>query len=413
MLVTDDNWTAGVAGLRRAEFPLLQKTTYLDNCSLGSMSNLSHHAMTSYAAQCDNFGAASWFIPGGFLDILDTMRGDIAALIGAQKHEIGLAPNVSVALNSLTSALLDPRDRVITTDLDFPSLVLGLRAKQRTGIDVDVLGSPDGSSIPCEALEQALRRPAKLVATSRVFYGSGAVQDVGKVASLAHDQGALVLVDDYQATGQLPIDVREAGIDLLVGGSLKWLCGGAACAFYYVREDLIEKLHPTVAGWFGVEDQLEFNARSINWRSDARRFELGTPSLISVALASAGLQMINEVGVPAIRKQNIALISYLTEVMTAAGYRPRISTSAAEHSALVLVDINPRPDLDDLVLRLRTDYGVIVDARNGALRISPHFYNEFSDIDRLAAAIEDCMNSHYIPAGNKLCARTATAEVFG
>ncbi len=378
---------AGNTGIRRGEFPLLRSKTYLDSCSMGSMSELSYSAMRSYADQCDRFGAASWFIPGGFLDMLDTMRGNVAELIGAHKHEVGLAPNVSVALGSLTSALLGPGDRVITTELDFPTLVLGLRARQRTGVEVDVLAAADRHSVPLTTIRQALERPAKLLATSRVLYGSGVVQDVRQLVSLARQRGVFTLIDDYQATGQVPVDVHELGIDVLVGGSMKWLCGGTACAFYYVREDLIECLEPTIAGWFGVEDQLEFNTGDLRWRADARRFELGTPSLISVGLANAGLQMIKSIGMTAIREQNIALVSHLVTRMTQAGHRPRVYTPASQHSSLVMIDIDTRPDLDKLVSQLLVEHGIIVDARNGALRVSPHFYNNTTDLDRLEQAI--------------------------
>jgi kynureninase len=382
----------GQAGLRRGDFPLVASKTYLDSCSLGSLSKLSYSAMRSYADQCDRYGAASWFAPDGFLDMLDAMRGNVAELIGAHRHEVGLAPNVSVALASLTSALLGPGDRVVTTDLDFPSLVLGLRARQRLGVEVSVLAAEDRHCVPPQAFAEGLERPAKLLATSRVLYGSGVVQDVRQLTRLAHQRGALTLIDDYQATGQLPVDVHELGIDFLVGGSMKWLCGGTACAFYYVREDLIECLEPTIAGWFGVEDQLEFHTDCLRWRTDARRFELGTPSLISVGLANAGMQMIKSIGLAAIREQNTALVSYLVARMEAAGHRPRVYTPAAEHSALVLIDIDSRPDLDKLVARLLTEHGVIVDARNGALRVSPHFYNDTADIDRLDQAVAACIS---------------------
>jgi kynureninase len=359
---------------------------------MGSMSELSYSAMRSYADQCDQLGAASWFIPGGFLDMLDTMRGNIAELIGAYKHEVGLAPNVSVALASLTSALLGPGDRVITTELDFPTLVLGLRARQRTGVEVDVLAAADRHCVQPKVIEQSLEYPAKLLATSRVLYGSGVLQDVRQLVGLAHQQGVLTLIDDYQATGQVPVDVHELGIDVLVGGSMKWLCGGTACAFYYVREDLIDSLEPTTAGWFGVEDQLEFNTDDLRWRADARRFELGTPSLISVALANMGLQMIKSIGMSAIREQNLALVSHLVTRMTAAGHRPRVYTPIGEHSSLVMIDIDTRPNLDKLVSQLLVEHGVIVDVRNGALRVSPHFYNDTRDLDRLEQAIAACIS---------------------
>src|SRR5947209_417280 len=187
------------------------------------------------------------------------LRGKFAQLIGAQPHEIALAPNVSSALSAITSALdLGARNRVVLNDMDFPTLSYQWLAKERTGVEVAFARSADRITLAPQDYASLIDERTGFVATSRVFYLSGFVQDVKTIGELAHARGAYLLIDDYQGSGQIPIDVKALGVDFLVSGTLKWLMGGPGMAFAYVREDLIPQLNPTVTGWFGSKDQLAF-----------------------------------------------------------------------------------------------------------------------------------------------------------
>src|SRR5918999_1421637 len=184
-----------------------------------------------------------------------------------------LAPNVSTALASVASTL-EPlhrgdeqmmgdlregtdlpdeptgllRTRVVTTALDFPTLGHQWLARRPLGIEVIVLPSPDGLTVPLDAFDEAIDERTALVATAHVYFTTGAIQDVAGVARLAHDRGALLLVDAYQATGLIPTDVSELGVDFYVSGTLKWLFGGPRMAFLLVRPELRRVLSPTTTG---------------------------------------------------------------------------------------------------------------------------------------------------------------------
>jgi kynureninase len=361
----------------RPEFPIFRSVCYLNSCSLGALSLRARAALGEFADLWDRWGASAWY--EHWLNACEDVRARFARLIGADVSETALAPSISAALSAIVSAVdFGVRPKVVTTELDFPTLLYQFLARRADGVETEVLPSPDGISVPPESFAEAIDERTALVATSHVYFTSGAIQDVATVARLAHEQGALCLIDAYQSTGQVPVDARELGVDFLLSGALKWLLGGAGLAYIYVREPLIEGLQPTAVSWFGVENQFAFDPGAFKLRGDARRFELGTPAVPTVYTARAGLRLIEEVGVERIRKCVSSLTEDLLERALAAGFKVRSAAEAEERSGIVMVE-HPEPAAAVESLR---DAGVIVDYRPGAVRCSPHFYNTSEDNER-------------------------------
>lgn len=354
----------------REEFPTLAKKIYLNTCSLGALSRRSHRAVNEFLALWEEWGASAWYEI--WLGKLDELRESFARLIGAQAHEIAILPHVSAALSAIASSLdYKKRPKVVLTALDFPTVGHQWWVKRSLGVEVEILPSPDGVRVPLEAYERAVDGRTALVATSRVFFTSGYIQDIGAITEIAHARGAYVLVDDYQGTGQVPIDVKALNVDMLVTGGLKWLLGGPGIAFLYVREDLIEKLEPTVTGWFAARDQFDFRVDEFLYREDARRFESGTPALAAVYAAAAGLEIVHEIGPPALRERTSFLTEHLIEGARRRGLTLRVADRAEERAGIVML---PMDDPASVVRKL-AERDIIVDSRPGALRISPYFYN--------------------------------------
>jgi kynureninase len=360
----------------RPEFPIFRSATYLNTCSLGALSQRSRAALDEFAELWDRWGAAAWY--EHWLNACEDVRAAFARLVGADASETALAPSISAALSSIVSAIdFGDRPRVVTTELDFPTVVYQFLARA-DAIETVVLPSPDGVSVPPESFAQAIDERTALVATSHVYFTTGAIQDVATLARLAHEQGARCLIDAYQSTGQLPVNARELGVDFLLSGALKWLLGGAGLAYVYVRRPLIEGLEPTAVSWFGVEDQFAFDPTGFRLRGDARRFELGTPAVPTVYAARAGLGMVEEIGVERIRKRVSSLTEDLLERAVAAGYTVRGAGKPEERSGIVMVE-HTEPAA---AVRRLMDAGVIVDHRPGAVRFSPHFYNTTDDNEK-------------------------------
>jgi kynureninase len=359
-----------LAARYRAEFPIFERRVYLNSCSLGALSRRSRARVNDFLDLWDSRGASAWY--DTWWAALEELRERYARLIQAPAGSIALHPNVSSALGVLASALdYGARPRVVVTSLDFPTIGYQWMAKARDGVEVVVLESPDGVGVPLEAYERVVDRHTALVATSHVFFTSGAIQDVAAIAAIAHRAGALCLVDGYQAAGQLPVDVGALDVDFYLGGGLKWLLGGTGIAFLHARPGLTPTLRPTVTGWFAHRDQFRFDSRAFTFHDDARRMEAGTPPLLPVYAQLGGLDVLEEAGVPAIRAATAALTEDLIAGAIARGLSPKVAARAEERSAIVML---PSRDPASDVARL-AEAGFIVDARPGHVRVSPYFYN--------------------------------------
>jgi len=274
---------------------------------------------------------------------------------------------------------------VVITSLDFPTVAYQWLAKARAGVELVIVESPDRVSVPVDAIARAIDDRTALVVTSHVYFTSGAIQDIKRVAAAAHEHGALCLIDAYQSVGQIPVDVRDAGVDALVAGGLKWLLGGPGIVFLYLREAVARRLEPAISGWFGQRDQFAFDPRTLTFHDDTRRFELGTPSLAAVYAQLGGLEYIEEIGISAIREATAALTEDLIARARAAGFHPKIAAEPQQRSAIVMI---PMPDPAGSVRHLAAG-GIIADSRPGHVRLSPFFYNSQDDnvraTERLAA----------------------------
>ena len=358
----------------RAEFPIFGNAVYLNTCSLGALGARARRRIAQFCDVWEARGASAWY--DVWWAALGELRARYARLIQASAEEIALAPSISVAISTVAEALdYRARPKVVVTSLDFPTVAYQWLAKRARGVELVVVESPDQVSVPVEAIARAVDERTALVATSHVYFTSGAIQDIGAVAAAAHAKGALCLVDAYQAVGQVPVDVRAAGVDFLTAGGLKWLLGGPGIVFLYVRAELARRLAPTIAGWFGHRDQFAFDPRALELHDDARRFELGTPSLAAVHAQLGGLDYIEEIGVPAIRRATAALAEDLIARARERGFRPKVAARPDDRSAIVML---PTPDPAAAVRHL-ADARIIADARPGHVRLSPFFYNVQGD----------------------------------
>jgi kynureninase len=357
----------------RDEFPILQKKTFLNTCSLGALSKRSIAGVQEFLELWAEMGASAWY--SLWVGKLAELRGAYGRVIGAPPERIALTPSISVAVSSIASTLdFSTRKKVVTTDLDFPTVGHGFLAKGPQGVEVQVLKSQDRVSIPLEMFDAAIDDNTALVVTSHVYFTSGAIQDVRALAEMAHSRGALLLIDAYQGTGQLPTDVVGMGADFYVSGSLKWLLGGPGISFMYVSPHAAH-LEPTIAGWWGMSNQFDFNISSLQWRDEATRYEMGTPAVAAVYAALGGLSIIEEIGVERIRERNIALTEDLIERARDAGFTPRVAPTREQRTAIVLLNMeDPRT-----AVRALAEQKIVTDYRPGAIRISPYFYNTIEE----------------------------------
>jgi len=361
----------------RGEFPIFQSSVYLNTCSLGALGERSRRKVAEFLDLWQSRGASAWY--DVWWEALGDLRARYGRLVNAAATEIALAPSISVALSAIAESLdYRRRPKVVITSLDFPTVAYQWLAKAPAGVELVVVDSPDKISVPVEAIARAVDDRTALVVTSHVYFTTGAIQDIKRVAEVAHAHGALCLIDAYQSVGQIPVDVQDAGVDALVAGGLKWLLGGPGIVFLYVREAVARRLEPRISGWFGQREQFAFDPRALTFHDDARRFEMGTPALAAVYAQLGGLEYIEEIGTPRIREVTTALTEDLIATVRAAGFTPKVAAEPERRSAIVMI---PMSDPAAAVRHLAAG-GVIVDSRPGHVRFSPFFYNVQDDYVR-------------------------------
>jgi kynureninase len=377
----------------RPEFPILSRKTYLNSCSLGALSNRALARIDQFHEEWHNYGASAWYET--WIARLAELRSSVARMFSAQQHEIALTHSTSAALSTIASAIdYSRRNKVVVAELDFPTL--GYQWLNRPDVEVVFVPSDDGATIDPQRFADTVDERTAILATSHVFYATGAIQDLRTLSKIAHSKGALFLVDAYQSAGQVPIDVTDIDADLLLAGPLKWLLGGPGLCYLYVRAALIDQLAPAVTGWFGAKDQFAFDIRHFEYKDDARRFELGTPALHMVHSALGGQSIIDEVGMPQIRARNQKLTEMIIDIAQRDGLRVRCAANPEQRSAIAMVaEDEPAAAVAHLAER-----GIIVDYRPGHVRISPHFYNLESEIELVMNELRNWRNRDHRRSAN-------------
>ncbi len=360
---------------RRSEFPILGKRTYLNSCSLGALSHRAESYLREFLDRWHTMGASAWY--GHWLGRVEDLRARVARLHGADAAQVALTPSTSLALATVAESVpREGRNRVVCTELDFPTLVYQWQV--RPEIDLVVLPSPDGVRIDPEQFEAAVDERTLFLATSHVFFATGYIQDLPALTDIARRSGARTLIDGYQGAGQIELDLPAWGVDFYTSGPLKWLCGGPGLSYLYIRAPLVTELEPRLTSWFAHRRQFDFDVTRFEYRDDARRFEMGTPALPTVHTALGGQEVVDEVGMASVVERNAELTAHLIDAAQAADLRLSVAADPARRSAIVMV----RHDDPGAAVRHLAREGIIVDYRPGHVRVSPHFYNTEDEVER-------------------------------
>lgn len=359
----------------RRQFPIFEQKIYLSSCSQGALSRPVQQGVEEFLASWHRYGNPweTW------VGRMEELRGQFAALINAEPGEIAVTFSVSSALNSIASALsYTSRPRIVTSDFDFPTVGHIWLAQRQRGAQV-VFAAADGHRLPLSAFEDLVDARTNVVSTTHVCYKNGWKNNISALAELAHEHGARLLIDAYQSMGTEPIDVKALDVDVLVTGALKYLLGSPGVAFMYVRRDLIERLQPSDSGWFGQEQVFAYDVHKLEYARAARRFETGSPPVPAVYATLPALRLLSEVGLESIQAHVRGLADRLIAGARRRGLALLTPEEPASRGPLVMLGATDPPRL---VEALATQ-GILCSTRDGALRISLHYYNNASDVDAI------------------------------
>lgn len=372
----------------RAEFPILDTTTYLVSNSLGAMPRTVPARLAEYAARWAEDGVRAW--GGGWWEMPVAVGNEIAPLLGAGDGEVAMVPNVTAGQALILSAidLAHGRDTIVMTELDFPSVRYVTDAlAARFGARVVVVPSEDGVSISEDAVIAAITERTALVSISHVLFRSAYVMDATAVVRAAHERGALVALDAFHSVGVMPVDVRASGTDFLTGGVLKWLCGGPGGCFVYVAPSVRDSLAPALAGWQGHARPFAFEPEMVP-AAGITRWLGGTPAIPALYAATEGPRIIRRAGIAAVRAKSERQTAALIALADARGYPVAAPRASSRRGGTVAFDVPHAYEVSRCLL----DRGIIVDYRPGAgIRVAPHFYTSDAELDAAVGAIDEIL----------------------
>lgn len=368
----------------RAQFPILKDTIHVGNCSQSPQSARVRQALEAYLANWLTIGM-DWEY---WVNEVNKARIEFARLINADPSEVAVSTSVSEAVAGVASALdySGHRRKVLCTEAEFPTVGHVWLAHQKLGAKVEFV-PVRGGEVQLADYERYLDADTLITSITHVYYQNGFKQDLGAITKLAHERGALVLVDAYQSLGTCPIDVKALDVDFLTSGNLKYLLGIPGIAFLYVKKELVPAMKPAVTGWFGQEKPFAFKVHYLDYASTARRFDTGTPPVMAAFAARAGMEMIREVGLEQIGRRIDMLSQYTLagaqrrglDVMSPLDIRCKGATTAIRVSDSHAVEVALK------------QHGIIASARGEAIRVAPHFFTLPAEIDRVLDTLADLL----------------------
>ena len=317
----------------RHRFPIFRNRIYINSCSQGALSDSVREAYERYLEDWDERGAP-WDY---WVEKSEDARRAFAGLVNAEPDEVAVTTSVSAGLSAIATGLrYARRSKIVTTDWEFPTVGQIWHAQELRGARVVHVEADADGTIPLERFEREIDDDTAIVSVTHVCYRNGARVDVKEVARIAHERGALVVLDAYQSAGSLPLDVRELDVDFLAAGVLKYLLGSAGLAFLYARREVVERVWPTATGWFADKNIFEMDHRDYSPAPTASRFQSGTPPIPAIYAGVAGIELMQEIGVADTRKHVNALNARLLEGLDELGARsplPAVRSGAARSSA--------------------------------------------------------------------------------
>jgi len=372
----------------RAEFPILERATYLISNSLGAMPRAVFDAMAGYAETWATRGIRAW--EERWWMLAAEVGDEAGALMNAPKGSVSTHQNVTTC-QAVVASCFDfsgKRNKVVYSDMNFPSVMYFWEAQRALGARVHMVATDDGITVPTQRLLDAIDEQTLLVPISHVIFRSAYINDAKAVIEKAHKVGAHVVLDTFQSLGTVPVDVTQLNVDFACGGVLKWLCGGPGMAYLYVRPDLGRKLEPRFTGWFAHQNPFGFETGPIRYTEPPFRFMNGTSHVPALEAARPGLNIIREVGVDRIRAKSIRQTSRLIELADKHGWKVNTPRDPEQRGGTVSIDM---PDSQD-VCRELLKREILVDWRPKAgVRMSPHFYNADAEIETAINAVEEIL----------------------
>lgn len=367
----------------REEFPVTRKWIYFNHAGVAPIPLRTSTAIEAAAQEAATHGACLY---DRWMEQVEGVRRQCAGLIGADHQEIAFVKNTSHGLSLVANGLPWKRgDNILTVEGEFPSNIYPWMNLQDRGVELRIVAPREGR-VFLEDLERALDRKTRLLTISSVEFGTGFRNDLDFIGRLCREKGILFCVDAIQSLGALPMDVKRCQVDFLAADGHKWLLAPEGQGFFYCAREQLDFLRPALLGWNSVRRPRDFSHYDFTLRSDAQRFEEGTWNFFGTRALGASLELLLEIGVEKIQERVLGLTDKIVEGLQERGFAVRSPRGTGEKSGIV--SFKPKKQAEAVHAALMKK-GVASAARDGGLRVSPHFYNSEEEIDRFFVLLEE------------------------
>lgn len=373
--------------LDRDQYEALKTCVYLNQASLGLVPRRATEAMVDFLENTAQHGNVR-MSDAAEANVLDSLRSSIADLLDAPTDAVAVTGGASEGLSQLATMLASGKGEVVLVPTDFPCVTYPwLSAQERLGMKVVWVADNPDTDLTDDLIER-ITASTTVVCVSSVQYATGTLVDIRRVASRAHEVGAVVIADVTQMAGATPVSMRDCGADAIVCSGYKWLSAHGGVAALLVGERLLE-LVPHIVGWKGTVDPFDFDARTLNLAGSGRRFELSTMSYCSAVGLTASLELLREAGLARMESHAKTLRAELVGSVAEHGWLPFREVSAPSASSHIVSLRHPTLSIPEVQSALATSHKLVVSARGGGIRVSLHGYNNSYDVQLLSEALGD------------------------
>ncbi len=381
----------------RDQFPILKNCVYLISNSLGAVPKKVRTRLERYYHLWATQGVSAW--QKEWWDLSKKTSTKIQKLLKAEKNSITMTPNATIshwmALSTQFNNKDTKRDRIIMTDLDFPSSIYAVsKIAEFMGWKLEIIKSKNPSYLETKNITERIDDTTLFVATSHVCFKSSFIQDIRSITEKASQAGAKTVIDGYHAPGIIPVHLKNTGIDFYIGGCLKWLCGGPGNAFLYIRPELAEKIQPSLTGWMAHENPFKFDL-DLKYTSGSYRFMSGTPPIACLYTASAGLDIITSIGIKNIREKSTSMTQWIINKAQQRNFSIYSPLKKELRGGAVSINLPSAFQVKQALdhKKILVDFRKSRTENEDVIRIGPHFYNEKREIDVLFEQIDDIYSS--------------------
>ena len=369
--ISTDKW--------RTEFPVTNTYIYMNHAGVAPLSHRAAEAMTAFVEDATINGAVN---VDDWVETAEQCRSLAAKLINADASEIAFMKNTTQGILIAANGIdWNQGDNVVTTAVEFPANVYPWWSlKERYGVETRMVPEKEGR-IHIEDIISAIDENTRAVTISHVEFASGFRNDIKAIGEICNERDIWFVVDAIQSLGAIDVDVKSAYVDILAADGHKWLLAPEGAAIFYCANDKLERLINTNIGWASVVNPRDFLNYDLTQKPDATRFEEGSYNSVGLYGLKAAIELLLEVGISNIKTHILQITENLIEGLVAKGYRVITPTRNSERAGIVVFESDHNTPAE--LFEMLNQENIVTAERGRGLRVSPHFYNTESEIQRL------------------------------